>query len=94
MIKSYSLTIPRSEILNLYSGTINEITIHSISEWLKSKTNKQFIVIEREFIMEAVQYIEINKHKDSFINFAELKIPISAASYRVLRDFFLRIALL
>ena len=68
MIKSYSLTIPRSEILNLYSGTINEITIHSISEWLKSKTNKQFIVIEREFIMETIQYIEINKYNDTFLN--------------------------
>jgi hypothetical protein len=68
MIKSYSLTIPRSEILNLYSGTINEITIHSISEWLKSKTDKQFIVIEREFVMDAVQYIEINKYNDSFLN--------------------------
>lgn len=67
MIKSYSLTIPRSEILNLYSGTINEITIHSISEWLKSKTDKQFIVIEREFVMEAVQYIEINKYSDGFL---------------------------
>lgn len=68
MIKSYSLTISRSEILNLYSGTINEITIHSISEWIKSKTDKQFIVIEREFVMEAVQYIEINKYNDSFLN--------------------------
>jgi hypothetical protein len=67
MIKSYSLTIPRSEILNLYSGTINEITIHSISEWLKSKTDKQFIVIEREFVMETVQYIEINKYSDGFL---------------------------
>ena len=68
MIKSYSLTIQRSEILNLYSGTINEITIHSISEWVKSKTNKQFIVIEREFIMEAIQYIEINKYNNTFLN--------------------------
>lgn len=68
MIKSYSLTIPRSEILNLYSGTINEITIHSISEWLKSKTNKQFIVIEREFVTDTVQYIEINKYNDTFLN--------------------------
>ena len=65
-MKNYCLTIPRSEILNLYSGTINEITIHSISEWLKSKTDKQFIVIEREFVMEAVQYIEINKYNDTF----------------------------
>jgi len=68
MIKSYFHTIPRSEILNLYSGTINEITIYSISEWLKSKTYKQFIVIEREFVMETVQYIEINKYNDSFLN--------------------------
>ena len=68
MIKSYSLTIPRSEILNLYMGTLHEITIHSISEWLKSKTNKQFIVIEREFVTDAVQYIEINKYNDTFLN--------------------------
>ena len=68
MIKSYSLTIPRSEILNLYMGTIHEITIHSISEWIKSKTDKQFIVIEREFIMEVIQYIEINKYNDTFLN--------------------------
>ena len=68
MIKSYSLTIPRSEILNLYMGTVHEIIIHSISEWLKSKTDKQFIVIEREFVMEAIQYIEINKYNDTFLN--------------------------
>ena len=68
MIKSYSLTIPRLEILNLYIGTINEIIIHSISEWLKSKTDKQFIVIEREFVIKAVQYIEISKCNDDFLN--------------------------
>jgi hypothetical protein len=68
MIKNYSLTIPRSELLNLYMGTVHEITIHSISEWLKSKTDKQFMVIEREFVMKAVQYIEINKYNDTFLN--------------------------
>jgi hypothetical protein len=68
MIKSYSLTIPRSEILNLYMGTVHEITTHSISEWLKSKTDKQFIVIERQFVMDTVQYIEINKYNDTFLN--------------------------
>jgi hypothetical protein len=67
MLKSYSFTIPRSEILNLYMGTVHEITIHSISEWLKSKTYKQFIVIEREFVMDAIQYIEINKYSDGFL---------------------------
>ena len=67
-MKNYSLTIPRSEILNLYMGTVHEITIHSISEWIKSKNDKQFIVIEREFIMEVIQYIEINKYNDTFLN--------------------------
>ncbi len=66
-MKNYSLAIPRSEILNLYSGTINEITIHSISEWLKSKTDKQFTVIESQFVMDTIQYIEINKYSDGFL---------------------------
>ena len=68
MIKSYSLTIPRSELLNLYMGTVHEITIYSISEWIKSKTDKQFMVIERQFFMDALQYIEINKYNDTFLN--------------------------
>ena len=67
MMKNYSLTISRSEILNLYNGTTGEISIHSISEWLKSKTDKQFIVIERKFIIDAIQYIEINKYSDGFL---------------------------
>jgi hypothetical protein len=66
-MKTYSLTIPRSEILNLYSGTTGEISVHSISEWLKFKTDKQFIVIERKFIIDAIQYIEINKYSDGFL---------------------------
>jgi hypothetical protein len=66
-MKNYSLTIQRSEILNLYSGTTGEISIHSLSEWVKSKTAKQFIVIERKFIMDAIQYIEINKYSDGFL---------------------------
>ncbi len=66
-MKNYSLTIPRSEILNLYSGTTGEISVHSISEWLKSKTDKQFMVIERKFVMEVIQYIEINKYSDGFL---------------------------
>ena len=59
--------IPRSEILNLYMGTVHEITIHSISEWLKSKTDRQFIAIERQFVVEVIQYIELNKYSDDFV---------------------------
>ena len=66
-MKSYSLTIPRSEILNLYSGTIGEISVHSVSEWLKSKTDRQLIVIERQFIIEVIEYIELNNYSDGFL---------------------------
>lgn len=66
-MKNYSLTIPRSEILNLYSGTMGEISVHSVSEWLKSKTDRQFVVIERQFIIEVIEYIELNKYSDGFL---------------------------
>lgn len=60
--------IPKTEILNLYTSLLKDISVHSLSEWIKSKTDKQFVIIEREFIMETVQYIEINKYNDTFLN--------------------------
>ena len=59
--------IPRSEILNLYTSSLKEVSTFTISEWLKSKIYKQFIVIEREFVMDAIQYIEIDKYSDGFL---------------------------
>jgi hypothetical protein len=35
--------------------------------WLKSKTNNQFIVIEKKFILEAIDYIEYNRYSDQFL---------------------------
>ena len=60
--------IPRAEILNLYTSSLKEVSIHSLSEWLKCLTNSQFIVIEREFIIDVIKYIEINKYNDTFLN--------------------------
>lgn len=59
--------IPRSEILNLYSNSLKEISTHTLSMWLKSKTDNQFIVIERAFIIDAIKYIELNRYTDEFI---------------------------
>lgn len=41
--------------------------------WLKSKTNNQFIVIEKKFILEAIEYTEYNRYSDQFLgqNFKE-----------------------
>ena len=67
-MKNYNLTIPRTEILKLYSSTFDNISIHSISEWVKSNTERQFIVVERELIVELIKYIELKKYNDGFLS--------------------------
>ena len=67
-MKNYNLTIPRTEILKLYSSTFDNISIYSISEWLKSNTERRFIVVERELIVELIKYIELNKYNDGFLS--------------------------
>lgn len=59
--------IPRSEILNLYTSALNDISTNTISEWLKSKTDNQFIVVERAFVLDAIIYIERNRYTDGFL---------------------------
>ena len=59
--------IPRSEILNLYTNMLNDISTNTISEWLKSKTDNQFIVVERSFVLDAIIYIERNRYTDGFL---------------------------
>ena len=59
--------IPRSEILSLYTSALNDISTHSLSMWLKSKTDNQFVVIEREFVLDAINYIKLNKYTDNFL---------------------------
>jgi hypothetical protein len=59
--------IPRSEILNLYTSALKDISTNTISEWLKSKTNNQFIIVERAFVLDAIMYIERNRYTDGFL---------------------------
>ena len=42
------LRIDRSEILKLYESTVSELSPHSIGQWLKSKTDGEYIVIPTE----------------------------------------------
>lgn len=65
--------IPRSEILSLYSNSLQKISLHSISVWLESRTENQFIAIEKKFVVEAIEYIEYNRYSDQFLghNFKE-----------------------
>ena len=36
--------------------------------WLKIVSDNQFIVIERAFVVDAIQYIELNKYTDEFLS--------------------------
>ena len=42
--------IPRTEILKLYESSLNEVSAHSIGQWLKSKTDKEYIVVPMEIM--------------------------------------------
>ena len=37
--------IPRTEILKLYENSLNEVSAHSIGQWLKSKTEEKYTVV-------------------------------------------------
>lgn len=61
-----------SHILDLYIETfitnVNKgLTPYELSLWLKSTTNNRFTIIERRFIIEAIEYIELNRYSDEFL---------------------------
>ena len=50
--------IPREEISKLLWGMIGDISTHSLSMWLKSKTNDEFVVVPREFCILMILFLE------------------------------------
>ena len=50
--------ISREEISTLLWGMINDISTHSLSMWLKSKTDDEFVVVPREFCVLVVSFLE------------------------------------
>lgn len=46
--------IPRTEILKLYESCLNEISVHSVGQWLKTVTKKQFLVVPTENIEQII----------------------------------------
>ncbi len=46
--------IPRTEILKLYESCLNEVSAHSVGQWLKSVTEKQFVVIPIESVEQII----------------------------------------
>ena len=50
--------ISREEISKLLWVMINDISTHSLSMWLKSKTDDEFVVVPREFCVLVVSFLE------------------------------------
>ena len=50
--------IPREEISKLLWGMIGDISTHSLSMWLKSKTNDEFVLVPREFCILMILFLE------------------------------------
>ena len=49
--------IPRTEILKLYESSLNEVSAHSIGQWLKVVTNNEFAVVPRLFVLNILEGI-------------------------------------
>ncbi len=66
--------IPREEISNLFWSMDSEISTHSLSMWLKSKTNNEFVVVPREFVYMTVLFFENmgEGYKDKIPHFKEM----------------------
>jgi len=66
--------IPREEISNLLWGMDSEISTHSLSMWLKSKSNNEFVVVPREFVYMTVLFFEnmAEGYKDKIPHFKEM----------------------
>jgi hypothetical protein len=55
--------ISREEISKLLWGMAGDISTHSLSMWLKSKTDNEFVVVPREFVYMTVLFFEANKDR-------------------------------
>ena len=54
--------ITRAELSTLLWGITSDISTHSLSMWLKSKTNNEFVVVPRYFILEYIEFLETERN--------------------------------
>lgn len=57
--------IPREEISNLYFNMGDGISTHSLSMWLKSKTDNEFIVVPKGFVFTMIIFWEQELKKNA-----------------------------
>ena len=62
MIKLQDRRISRSEVSNLLWSMGNDISTHSLSMWIKSKTKDEWVVIPRYFVLEYIEFLETERN--------------------------------
>ena len=72
--------ISREEVSKLLWGMVGDISTHSLSMWLKSKTDNEFVVVPREFVYMTVLFFEVTglKYKDRLSNSQEMLKDLTA----------------
>ena len=76
--------ISREEVSKLLWGMVGDISTHSLSMWLKSKTDNEFVVVPREFVYMTVLFFEVTglKYKDRLSNSQEMLKDLTAIKDR------------
>ena len=75
----YGVMIPRLKLLELASGLNNEISTHSLGQWLKVETDDQYVVLPRDFVvalMDVVDTLFLEEQVRALMsnwNFAEIR---------------------
>ena len=65
-IQDYRIT--RAELSTLLWGITSDISTHSLSMWIKSKTNDEFVVVPRSFCLNSVTLLEeLDYYLDEFV---------------------------
>jgi len=49
-MENKDIRIARSEILKLYESCLKDLSPHSIGQWLKAKTNNEYVVVPKESV--------------------------------------------
>ena len=72
--------ISREEVSKLLWGMVGDISTHSLSMWLKSKTDNEFVVVPREFVYMTVLFFEVtgSEYKDRLSNLQEMLKDLTA----------------
>ena len=60
--------ISKEELLNLLWGMTDDISTHDLSMWLKSKTDDEWVVVPRDFVVSIVNFFE-NEFKEHGITY-------------------------